>query len=125
MASFTHADFTHLAVAAFPDLGAEFEDAGGMVHLEMGAFARRVDEARRAGHWEAYDRGVRLADRLRAAADEELANAHGVSFLEHLEFDGPSGAAAWEWLPPWLQAERSALDAAMRDAAARAKELEL
>ena len=66
-----------------------------------------------------------MADRLRAAADEELANALGVSFLEHLEFDGPSGAAVRERLSPWLQAERRALDAAMRDAAARAKELEL
>jgi hypothetical protein len=125
MATFTHADFTAFALTAFPELRDEFEDAEGMVHLEMAALASRADRARLADDWAAYERAIGLVDRLWDNADEELANALGVSFLEHLEFDGPSGVAAWERLPPRLQAEWRAMDAAMRDAAARAKELGL
>jgi len=125
MAAFTHADFAALALTTFPELRDEFEDADGMVHLEMAALAGRADQARLAGDWDAYSRALDLVDRLWGNSDAMLGNALGVSFLEHLEFDGASGAAAWERLPPRLQDEWRAMDAAMRDAAARAKELGL
>jgi hypothetical protein len=50
-----------------------------------------------------YRRIVSLVDTLQRRATSELLNILGVAVIEHLDFDGPNGAAAWECLSPPLQ----------------------
>jgi hypothetical protein len=55
---------------------------------------------------------VRLAAELWRRPDADLLNALNVSFLEHLDFDGPRGPLAWERLTPELRAGWRAMRAA-------------
>lgn len=89
--------------AAFPDLAQELVEADGLLHLEMGAFASFMQRAKGRADWESYRRGAQLADTLWGNSDPALLNALRVSFLEHLDFNGPRGPAAWALLTPRLQ----------------------
>jgi hypothetical protein len=100
---YLQADFVRLLLAEFPELGQEIINADGLLHLQMHAFARRMQRAKGAADWSVYKRGVRLADELWARPDADLRNALNVSFLEHLDFDGPRGADAWARLTSELQ----------------------
>ena len=107
MAQLTVADFARMALAEFgsdPDLREDFADYDGLPHVQMGAFARLMQRAQGAADWAAYERAAALADALWRGADDELRNALSVSLLEHLDFDGPRGPAAWALLGPRLQA---------------------
>jgi hypothetical protein len=44
-----------------------------------------------------------LADTLWRRPSHELLNMLNVSFLEHIDFDGPRGPTAWALLSPELQ----------------------
>ena len=99
----TQADFVRLALAEFPVLREEFADVDGLLHLQMHAFTRLMQRAKGAADWETYRRGVRLAAELWRRPDEALLNALNVSFLEHLDFDGPRGPEAWSRLTSELQ----------------------
>lgn len=92
-----------MTLAAFPDLAEEFEEWADLLHLQMGAFAQITQGAKGDGDWEKYDRCIRLADTLFGSATPDLENALNVSYLEHLDFDGPRGPAAWERLTPRLK----------------------
>jgi hypothetical protein len=92
---YTHADFERLALEAFPVLRAEFDDAEGLLHLQMHAFQRLTERAAKAGDWDTFRRCVDLATELWQRPEPELYNALNVSFLEHLDFEGPHGAEAW------------------------------
>lgn len=92
---YTHADFVRLALEAFPVLGDEFEDAEGLLHLQMHAFQRLTERAARSGDWDLFRRCVHLATELWQRPAPDLYNALNVSFLEHLNFEGPHGAEAW------------------------------
>lgn len=100
---YSHSDFVRLALIAFPELREEFEDNAELLHVQMGAFARRTQRAKGEGDWDAYARCVRLADEMWRHPDYYLQNALNVSYLEHLDFDGPRGAIAWEHLTPALR----------------------
>lgn len=107
MAQLTGADFARMALAEFGDdaaLREDFADNEGLPHVRMGAFARLMQRAKGAADWATYDRAARLADELWRGADSELKNTLYVSLLEHLDFEGPRGPAAWTLLGPRLQA---------------------
>ncbi len=96
-------DFSRMALAEFPELAEDFEEWSDLLHLKMGAFARITQAAKGEGDWEKYARCVRFADKLYADPSPELENALNVSYLEHLDFDGPRGSKAWECLTPRLK----------------------
>jgi hypothetical protein len=87
----------------------------------MGAFARITQAAKSEGDWEKYVACIRLADQLSADPSPELENALNVSYLEHLDFDGPSGRKAWESLTPRLRAGWKAMQQYMEDLAKNGK----
>lgn len=103
MTRFTLADFPEMALAEFPELRAEFADDEGLPYVQMGTFARLMQQAKGSADWATYARAARLADDLWARADAGLRNALNVSLLEHLDFDGPRGAPAWSMLSARLQ----------------------
>ena len=103
MAAYSHQDLVPSLVAEFSDLRGDLEHAGGLLHMEMGAFALFTQAAKGRGDLSTYERCLKLADRLFAQADADLAAAFRVSYLEHLEFEGSRGPAAWRLVPPRLQ----------------------
>jgi len=100
---YSRSDFVRLTLAEFPNLRAEFDEAEGLLHLQMHAFTRLMQHAKGSADWDTYRRGVRLAAELWSRPDEDLLNALNVSFLEHLDFDGPRGPEAWQRLTSELQ----------------------
>lgn len=117
---YTHADFVRLALAEFPELREEFEDDPELLHLQMHAFERLMGRAKVEGDWATYARGMRLAHLLWRRPDDDLLNALNVSYLEHLDFEGPNGAEAWRHLSPELQDGWRAMQAYMARLAALA-----
>src|SRR3954468_998534 len=111
---YTHADFARMTLAEFPDLREEFEEDAELLHLQMHAFERRMRRAKAEEDWSTYARGMRLAHEFWQRPDDALLNALNVSFLEHLDFDGPNGPEAWRHLSPELQDGWRAMQAYMR-----------
>lgn len=103
MAAHTRQDLIDALVAEFPDLRAELEESAGLLTAEMGAFSLFTQEAKERGDLGTYERCMRLADRLFDQADAALASALRTSYIEHLEFEGSVGRAAWKLVPPRLQ----------------------
>jgi hypothetical protein len=97
------ADFVRLTLEEFPELSKEFEDDADLLHMQMHALTRVAQRAKGEGDWDTYVRVMRLANTLWARPDEQLRNALNVSFLEHLDFDGPQGPEAWRRLTAALQ----------------------
>jgi hypothetical protein len=124
MQPLTHADFERLVVAEFPALAEEIGEDAGLLHLQMATFARLLEQAKGAGDWATYERGVRLAHALWARPDPALLNALNVSFLEHLDFEGPRGPEAWSRLTPALQRGWRAMQKYLDELARRAQRLE-
>lgn len=104
MAAYSHQDFVTSLLAEFSDLRGDLEDCDGLLHMEMGAFALFTQAAKDRGDLGTYERCVKLADRLFAGADADLGGAFRASYVEHLEFEGSRGPAAWRLLPARLQA---------------------
>lgn len=100
---FNATDFRRLALEAFPELHEEFEDYAGLLHVQMGAFARRTQQAKGEADWDSYSRCIAIVEQLWQRPDHDLLNAINVSFLEHIDFDGPRGPTAWEHLSPGLK----------------------
>ena len=99
----SHADFLEALLSEFPQLREDIELCDGLAYIEMGAFATFTQKAKEAADWDVYGRAVRLAGRFLADAEKELSNELHVSYLEHLDFEGPHGPWAWGLLPPELQ----------------------
>ncbi len=104
MAANTRQDLIDSLISEFPDLCAELEASAGLLSAEMGTFALFTQEAKERGDLGTYERCLTLADRLFDQADAALAGAFRTSYLEHLEFEGSVGRAAWKLVPPRLQA---------------------
>lgn len=118
---YTHADFTRMLVAEFPELREEVEYQDGLLHLEMHVFARLTQAAIDGADWTTLKRCVHLAHELWARADAALRNALNVSFLEHLSFVGPDGEAAWTRLTRELQQGWREMEAYNEELAHRVK----
>ena len=114
-------DFSRTVLAEFPELAEEFEEHSELLHVKMGAFAMITEGARRDGDWEKYERCVRLAVELLGRTTPDVENALNVSFLEHINFDGPSGPQAWERLSPRLQQAWRAMQVYLEELAASRK----
>jgi len=102
-APYSQSEFVRLALDAFPTLRDEFADADGLLHLQMHAFTRLMQRAKASADWATYKRGIHLAAELWRRPDEDLLGALKVSFLEHLDFDGPHGQEAWNRLTSELK----------------------
>lgn len=103
MAANTREDLINSLVTEFPDLRTQLEASAGLLSAEMGAFSLFTQEAKERGDLGTYERCLKLADRLFDQADAALAGAFRNSYLEHLEFEGSVGRAAWKLVPPRLQ----------------------
>ena len=69
---YTHADFTRMALAEFPELREEFEQDPDLLHLQMHAFQRLAERAQREGDWATYKPCMRLAHELWRRPDHAL-----------------------------------------------------
>ena len=103
MAANTRQDLINALISEFPDLRGDLETSAGLLSAEMGAFSLFTQEAKERGDLGTYERCMKLADRLFDQADAALAGAFRSSYLEHLEFEGSVGRAAWKLVPPRLQ----------------------
>jgi hypothetical protein len=103
MVLFTLKSFLKIALSEFPELKEDFQFDEGLPYLQMSSLARHIQLAKGRGDWMTYQRVVKVADQLWSGADEGLRNALNVSFLEHIDFDGPRGSEAWALLTPQLQ----------------------
>jgi hypothetical protein len=99
-----HQDFLATVLGEFPELRDEFGECHGALHLEVGEFAAFTQAAKDRGDLATYGRCLKLVDRLFAEADAALAGTLRLSYLEHLEFEGSRGPAAWQLVPARLQA---------------------
>jgi hypothetical protein len=98
-----HADFLQALLNEFPELHENIDACNGLSYIEMGVFARFAQKAKGLADWDTYGRAVRLAADILPNADKDLRNEFYVSFLEHLDFEGPRGQTAWRLLPVSLQ----------------------
>ena len=113
-----HRDFLRLAVDSFPELAKEFKEAE-YPYLQMHAFARLVQQAKKEADWPSYQRAMNLAHELWRRPDNTLHNELNVAFFEHIDFEGPNGPAAWPLLSPELLDGWRAMRAANDRLAAR------
>jgi hypothetical protein len=111
MSQLTAEDFVEMVLAGFTELREEIEEDSGLPHVQMGTFARLMQQAKGRADWDTYARAARIADALWSRADAGLRNALNVSLLENLDFDGARGPHAWSLLSPRLQRAWSAMRA--------------
>lgn len=100
---YTAPDFVRMTLEEFPELEDEFREYEGLVHLQVGCLARVAQTAKKNADWRTFRRAIALIDELWKKPTPELENALNVSFLEHIDFDGPHGPTAWNTLTPALQ----------------------
>jgi hypothetical protein len=100
----SHTDFIAAVLGEFPELREDIEESGGVLHVQVGEFAAFTQAAKGRGDLATYERCLKLIDRFFAQADADLAGALRFSYLEHLDFEGSRGPAAWQLVPPRLQA---------------------
>lgn len=96
-------EFIASLLAEFPELREEIRENEGLLHVQVGAFARRTEEAIASGDLASIDRCFTLAHRAFRDADPPLKNAIYVSYLEHLNFSGANGSAAQHRMSPLLR----------------------
>lgn len=108
-------EFQSRALAEFPILAEEFSEYDGLLHLQMAALSRLVQEAIDGGDYPTVERSYRLLDDLMLNAGI-LENAITVSFLENLDFEaGANGERARNLLPPRLLELLLGLEKHMKD----------
>jgi len=82
-----HARCQALLATEFPEVPQAFDDYGkGLLHCEMGVFARLTEEAMDAGQFWRVEQYFRFIERVRQNATPEVENAVDVSYLEFLAF---------------------------------------
>lgn len=82
-----HARFIQMLTEEFPEVVASFDEyAEGLIHVQMGTFARITEQAIDGGNlWQA-EKYFRFVARARENASPEVENAIDVSYLEWLAF---------------------------------------
>jgi hypothetical protein len=96
-------EFIASLLSEFPELTEEVRENEGLLHVQVGAFARHTEEAIASGDFAGVDRCFALAHRALHDADPPLKNAIYVSYLEHLDFGGAHGPAAQHRMSPLLR----------------------
>jgi hypothetical protein len=80
-----HAKFLQMLTDEFPEVPHAFDEYGkGLIHCEMGVFARRTEEAMDEGHYWRVENYFRFIERVRESATPEVENAIDVSYIESL-----------------------------------------
>jgi hypothetical protein len=95
---------------AFPELAADVNQEGGLLHLEVAVFRRHTQAAIDAGDGAAVSRAFALAERYLLLGNAKMRNAIAVSYVEDLNFEDGKSARRWAWgqLPESLKAEYEA-----------------
>jgi hypothetical protein len=97
--------FVALLNDRFPEVAAKIDDvAEGLLHLEMGTFARATQAAIDAQDRETVKQHFRFVDEVFRNAAPDIENAVNVSYLENLRFEGGEAGStrARELLPQRL-----------------------
>jgi hypothetical protein len=82
-----HARFLQMLTDEFPEVPQAFDEYGkGLLHCEMGTFARLTQQAMDEGRFWQVEKYFRFIERVRERAAPELENAIDVSYLEWLAF---------------------------------------
>ena len=97
-------DFIKALVETFPDLKEEIEEWDGLLHVQMGTFARFTQNAIDQGDIVTMDKCFALAHKMFHDAGSELKNAFYVSYLENLNLEVSNGQIAYNRMSPLLQA---------------------
>src|SRR5205085_1222972 len=72
----------------FPEVTQACDEYGkGLLHCEIGVFARVTDEAIAQGNYQQVAKYFDFADRVRKAANPEVLNAIDVSYIEYFALD--------------------------------------
>ncbi|PPQ20979.1 hypothetical protein CV770_01680 [Bradyrhizobium sp. AC87j1] len=77
----------------FPDLISEINAQYGLLHQEMHVFADFVQRAIAVGHAKDVASCFEFAEKFYRDGNDQLQNAIGVSFIEHLSLQN----AQWAW----------------------------
>ena len=86
-----------------------------MPTLYASIFSDRLQRAKGSADWDSYARGIRLVERLWDSPDPALSRALRWGVMKGLDFAGPRGPVAWEYLNPEL---RRAWESARKEIAA-------
>jgi hypothetical protein len=79
--------FLQLLSEEFPEVPQAFDESEkGLLHCEMGAFARVTEQTIDQGQLVKVEEYFAFIDRVRANAHPELENAIDVSYIEYLAF---------------------------------------
>jgi hypothetical protein len=94
-----YAEWSRMLAEVFPEVPAAYDKySTGLLHCELGTFARLTDEAIEAGDSERVAKHFVFIDQARKQADDFVENAIDVSYIEYL---------AWrEWTDLRYQAFR-------------------
>lgn len=100
----------------FPELAPALdqEEWRGLLHVETGRFAAFCREAIDAGDRDLVQKCYSFARRSAMDGTDEVQNAIGVSFIEHLNFQDGEVPRRWAYdvLPPRLKDDAQALGVA-------------
>lgn len=82
-----HTLFLQMMIDAFPEVPQAFDECSkGLLHCEMGTFARLTEEAMDEGRFWRVREYFTFLERVRERATPEVENAIDVSYLEYLAF---------------------------------------
>jgi hypothetical protein len=83
-----HARLLQMLTDDFPEVPHAFNECvKGLLHCEMGVFARLTDEAIGKGRYDQVTRYFDFVDRVRRRATPEVENAIDVSYIEYFALD--------------------------------------
>jgi hypothetical protein len=108
-----HARFIEMLASQFPEIAGRIDDTSkGLLHLEMGHFVDATNDAIRNEDIEQVRDHFRFIDEVFARGTPDVANAVGVSYLEHLIIQSRAAQhrGAHTLLSPRLRKELAALD---------------
>jgi hypothetical protein len=82
-----HARFLQMLTEEFPEVPQSFDEyVEGLLHCEMGAFARQTEEAMDEGRFWQVEKYFNFMESVREKATPEVENAIDVSYIENLAF---------------------------------------
>ena len=101
-----HPRFLQMLTEEFPEVPQAFDEYGkGLLHCEMGVFARITDEAMGKGNYQKAAKYFDFVDRIRKHATPEVENAIDVSYIEYFALDAVTDQRyqALKRMPPSLR----------------------
>jgi hypothetical protein len=99
--------FCDVVLSEFPSLRQDFEEWKGLPHLQVSEFQRFTQNAIEAQSFKVVSECFRIATTALVEGDDDLRNAIGVSYLEHLDFRSDAGKQARLLMPTELAQGRN------------------